>query len=106
MQLLVCSSKLTKTEDYVVITNTCFDDSRLANIVSACCGNVIYDSGRGVAEGGGRGNGPPNNEKAGAQETLKPAIKSINWKIALKWQVQLLFLSRKGRIFISKKVLP
>ena len=35
--------------------------------------------------------------------TLKFAIESMHWKVALKQQVQLLFLSIKGRIFISKK---
>ena len=38
--------------------------------------------------------------------TPKSTIKSMHWKVALKRKVQLLFLSRKGRIFISKKAFP
>ena len=41
--LIVCSSKLTNTEDHVVITNARLDDSRLVNIVYICCSNVIHD---------------------------------------------------------------
>ena len=43
MQLIVCSSKLKNTEDHLVITDACFDYSRLVNVINICCGNVIYD---------------------------------------------------------------
>ena len=41
--LTVCSSKRKNTEDRVVITDACFDYSRLLNIIYICSGNVIYD---------------------------------------------------------------
>ena len=40
------------------------------------------------------------------EERFKSAIKLMHWKIAPKQQEQLLFLSRKGRIFISRKAFP
>ena len=58
------------------------------------------------SQGGQERRPPPNDEKVGVRETLKSAIKSIHWKVVLKWQVQLLFLSRIGRIFISKRTFP
>ena len=44
------------------------------------------------------GRPPPNDIKGGVSETLKTALKSIHWKVALTLQVQLLF-STWNRVF-------
>ena len=49
---------------------------------------------------------PPNDKKVGVRGTLKSAIKSIHWNVALKRKCNCSFLSEMGRIFIAKRVFP
>ena len=61
---------------------------------------MYYICGRWRREEGGR----PNDENV-VRGTLKPAIKSMHWKVALKKQVQLFFsINRRANLYIQKGV--
>ena len=58
--------------------------------------------GRAVAKGHG-GVAALNDEKVGVRETLKSATKSIDWKVTMKKQVQLLFsIWKRMHLYIQK----